>query len=200
MANSQAPNNLEDQLFFVYLRVFKEVAQAFPFKRNGVTLKINHSEIFKEKFNQLKSSMTTFMKDKKRRSKDSHKLASLACLTVLLIRPLEVEKNGEGHMLNEVMAYLIAVRIIQLYQRYRFCEAKDKHEQLKDKVGFMSTPELIYEKSPVHGNTVVAFAFLSRAIKSKDLDSFDLALLLSTLFFYMDVSSQNVVKEYAKTL
>jgi len=200
MADSQAPKNLEDQVFFIYLRVFKEVACAFPFDKNGVTLKEDYINSFKETFNQLKSTMTALMKDKKRRSKDAHKLASLACLSVLLTKPLDVEKNGEGHMLNEVMAYIIAVRIIQLYQRDRFCKSREKHELLKEKVGFMATPDLIYEQSPVHGNTVVAFAFLSRALKSKDLNSFDLALLLSSLFFYMDVTSQGVVEKHANTL
>ena len=73
MAVREVPKNLEDQIFFVYLRVFGEMEKIFPLRRNTVYLKEDHDTAFKDRFASLRLKMTERMKDKRRNNKDSHK-------------------------------------------------------------------------------------------------------------------------------
>ena len=200
MSNNKPPEHLEDQLIYVYLRAFQEIERCFPLKENRVFLKSDHIELFKDVFAKLRYQMSQLMIDRSNQGKDSHKLAALACLTVLLVRPIISKSNGEAHALNEVMAYLISGRIIQLYQLNRFCKSREQREKIKNKLGFITPPPLIYDQNPVNTNTIIALAFLSRALATEKLYPIDLSLLLSSFFFYIDVTSQGEVERLAKEM
>jgi hypothetical protein len=200
MNNHEIPKHLEEQVFFVYLRVFEEIQKAFNIREGEVFLTKSYDKLFKDEFSRLRSELSRIMKTSDNRSKDSHKLAAIACLSVLLTKPLEVDTNGDGHFLNEVMAYVLAVRIIQLYQMHRFCDTDEQRANLKKNIGFIATPALIYEQTPVNNNTIFALKYFSRVLNNIGSYASDLLLLLSSFMFYIDATSQDTVKSMAQAI
>lgn len=164
-----------------------------------IKLKTSYAEDFKREFEGLRLSVLSKMKSSNKRGLDAHKLAAIACLSVMLSRPLYVPANGEGHASNEVVAFLLAIHIIRCYQIERFCPDKSKWGQMEAAMGSLSTPDLIYDNQPVNVNTIFSFRHLSRVLCKSENKS-DFAFLMSSLFFYIDAHSQAAVKDCASAI
>ena len=67
-------------------------------------------------------------------------------------------------------------------------------------IGFITTPSLIHEQTPVNNNTIIALKYLSRVLNNIGSYASDLLLLLSSFMFYIDAASQDTVKNMAQSI
>lgn len=196
---SVSPVHLEDQILYEFMKSVKNAKDVLGQKSDLVKLKPDYETVFRRDFGNIRSDVLGMIKSQNRKGLDPHKLAAIACLTVLCARPLYVPRNGEGHSVNELVAFLLAIEIIRNYQVARTISDKSKQKKLKTKLGSLNTPELIYDTQPVVINTILALRQLSRMLCPSKYAS-DVALLLSSLFFFIDAHSFPSVESLAGSL
>jgi len=199
-----SPMHLEDQMARVLARAIrdtfemKESSDASKAKPVVMKVRTNYEKEFLDVFGCIRSAVLLKISSGNARGLDSHKLAAIACLSVLRSRPLYIEENGDGHSVNELVAFLMAIDVIRRYQVNRVYPGdKGKQERLRDNLGKLDTPPLIYDSQPVSINTIFAFRHLSRALRQPNCQPVDFALLLSSFFFFIDACSYNAVKTFA---
>jgi len=164
-------------------------------RANSVPVEIapGYKKAFQLKFEDLRQQMNKKMKTSN--GMDAHKLAALACLSVLVARPI----RGEAHAVNEVTAFILAIRIIRNDQIARFCDNPAEHSRVKESLPTFVSPDTINDKQYVSVSLILSLRFLSRALRKMN-HLVDVAFLLSSLFFYIDSCSEESVKKVATEL
>lgn len=195
------PRHLDEQMLYEFKEAVYGARKLLSRKFGLVGLDSNFEAKFRNKFEFLRAETLKKMVDDDRRGLDPHKIAAVACLAVLLSRPLLVPKNGEAHAVNETVAYLLVANIIRNYQikKRTFPADQNKQAQLRDLLGAMDMPPLIYDTQPVVINTIFALRELSRSVR-KSTSPVDFVFILSSFFFFIDSYSYTRVKEIADTL
>ncbi|MCL2084124.1 MAG: hypothetical protein FWH06_02575 [Oscillospiraceae bacterium] len=193
------PVHLEDQMVYEFSKAVEDAKEILEQKFDRVRLRPGYEASFRRDFGSLRADILPVMKSRNLKGLDPHKLAAIACLTVLIVRPLHIPQNGEGHSVNEVVAFLLAVKIIRNYQVARAVPDKRKQKKLHSMLGSLETPDLIYDTQPVPVNTILAFRQLSRTL-CQSKHPIDSALVLSSLFFFIDAHSYAAVESIANTI
>ena len=159
---SNMPRHLEDQMTFYLKRSMKETFKAFGQKHGIIRIRPTCYDDFKHSFNRLRADILPKMS---KQGLDAHKLASIACLSVMLSQPLYIGNNDDRHAANETLAFILASKIIRDYQIMRIVPDKSKWGGVKARIGTLVTPDLIYDTQAVNVNTIFALRHLSRALR-----------------------------------
>ena len=198
--NNVPPIHLEDQMMYEFGRAVKRAKAILQKKFDEVRLIPKYESTFRREFSNLRDDINAVMKSRNNKGLDPHKLAAAACLAVLTARPLYVSGiSSNAHSANELVAFLMAINIMQNYQAVRAVENVNKQKLLISKLRELDVPKLIYDTQPVTINTIIALRELSRML-AHSKRSADVALLLSSLFFFMDAHSFNKIVDVSKSL
>jgi hypothetical protein len=199
MSEGIAPRHLDGQMLYCLKQSIKDAMDMLGKTYETVKLKPGYETEFERTFDHLRNDLMGKMKNENNRGLDAHKLAAISCLSVLLSRPLHIPANGEGHLVNETVAFLLAVRVLRNYQIKRFCKDKTKWAQLRASIGQLETPTLIYDSRPVIINTIIAFSHLSRTLGASQSPG-DHSLMVSSFLFFLDAHSQEAIEKLAAEL
>jgi len=186
---SSPPPHLAEQVLYTFNRAIDATMELFGDRAHecGVQLRKGYGSSFENEFNELRAGITSLMKNQSNYSFDAHKLAAIAMLAVLTSRPLIVSANNEGHSVNEVVAFFLAVYIIRDYQAIRACDGDStKCEKVKAQIHELVVPKLIYGHQEPREAIIIALRFLSRRVRVSTPQNADIVPILSILEFYID--------------
>jgi hypothetical protein len=198
--NKKAPMDLGTQMTYMLKKAVNR-ALSDVFKNSSRTIKAarEYERNFLNEFNTLRDAVRGKLKSGDTRGLDIHKLAAIACIALLRSCPMEVNEEREGHGANEIVAYILVVRLIRESQLLRLCRDDEEIDRIREKLGSFLCPEPINSHDPVSFNITMALSFLSRILtkrnETKSIHADDISWILSLLFFYMDVHSQAQVEK-----
>ena len=195
--DTSPPVHLDDQILYALNCAIDETTALFSDRTTkcGVHLTKGYEKCFKDDFNELRAGITSRMKNQNNYSFDAHKLAAIAVLAVLGSRPLAVSANNEGHCVNEMVAFFLAVYIIRDYQIARACgNDVSKREKVRMQVQELVVPELIYAHQEPRLAIIYALRFLSRRVRKSTPQNVDFVPIISILMFYIDSYSYDSIQ------
>ena len=172
-------------------------------KANVYTVALERTYLtnFKDEFNYYQKLMEDKMDSKDFNGLDSHKVAAIACLSIIISCPFYHKLNGDIHSVNEICAFVLAIKIIRAHQAKRiFGNDVRKRNKLYDKLGELETPNLIYDDQYVNVNTIITLRNLSAELKRESVNPINIAPILASFFFYIDSYNYKFVEELAKTI
>jgi len=204
------PNSLPDQMLYELKCAIESTGNILKNTEYKIQFEKSGYKDFKNSFTKHYSDMLRVMlrsdetpdNGDYNRPLDAHKLAAISIIAILLVRPLYniVDgKRNDAHLYNELTAFLMALNIIRNDQINRSCGGnEEKRIKLRDGLGSLSLPPIISDSGNVTINTLRAFSFLARTIRSGI--PVDISWLLSSFLFYIDVYSFNEVDELSKSI
>jgi len=184
-------------------KILKDTEYKVQFDKNGTKdFKTSFTKHYSDMLRVMLRSDEVLGNGNFNRPLDAHKIAAISIISVLLVRPLYNIVDGRknhAHLYNELTAFIMALNIIRNDQINRSCNGDDtKRAKLRDGLGSVSLPPIISDSGNVTINTLRAFSFLARSIRSSI--PIDVSWLLSSFLFYIDVYSFNEVEELAESV
>jgi len=196
--NVTAPEHLNEQII-VYLN--RAIITAYQHLYDipeaiGAYVTKDYVINFKREFDFLRAWTESKMQDQNEYF-DAHKLAAISLIATLRSRPFQLSSGADGHGLNEIVAFRLAVYILWDYQIDRACAGdEDKRSRMREQMkgAFLHTPNRIYAHQDVTFAFIMMMCFLSDVASQPEQIYENILPINSMLIFYMDAYSYGIVE------
>jgi hypothetical protein len=198
------PEHLADQMVCSLEKAIVYISKDVYDDELELELASDYKGRFRATFEKLRVAFVSKLKSGNVQGYDAHKLAAIACLSVMTVRPLSIPANGEFHAVNEMLAFYLAIHIIRDSQIHRLCgEDRVKQAVIKKKLAangdVLFFPPPISDSLMVPTSAILALWHLKGLLRESE-NPVDIAPILSSLFYYIDSCSYNNLKIEAEMI
>jgi len=190
---------LANEVAVTFNHALTETIKLFGDKANerGIQLLRNYEKSFKKEFIELGQELASKMRNSS--NFDEHKLATIGLSATLISRP--ITGRSQGHSLNEIAGFFLAVYILRDYQLDRICgDNKELRAKLISHINEFVVPEPISSHRGVRFDIILSLPFLSNQLRASRPSHSDFLRVVSVLMFYIDSFSFISIKKIAKSL